>query len=220
MSTPHSGPPDPPGEPPDNGEWRTQQGVKLGFVEVATNIMERLAEFYAPEYLLNDQRVTRSWIRGGVPGAPEVDIQDAATAPNWFVGEQYLATQGAPHRIVFARTGGIKVRLQAPMRAGFHETGYKQIYNAVWTLPVHVWAFDDDDLQDLVNMLIAAAYYDTLSSNQGPVATEFDVLPKTDGSRGVVAIVPLQVGLPMWLPPYKPVRPVGARLQGYQRKLS
>jgi len=214
MSDRYAGPPDPPGEPTDTGEWRTQQGVRLGFVEICTNIMQILGQFYAPEYEVNHQRHQREWVRGGIPGSPEVDVQDAAKAPNWFIGEQYLTTEGAPHRIVFARTSGIRVRLQPPMKAGFEDIGYKQIFNSVWTLPVRVWAFDDDDLQGLVNMLLAATYYLTLGSSQGPVATDFDVLPKTDGSRGVVAVVPLLIGIPMWLPPLKPVRTQAVRAIG------
>ncbi len=214
MSDRYAGTPDPPGQPRDTGEWRSQQGVELGFVKILSDIMEVLADFYAPEYEQAGRRIQRTWIRGGIPGHPEADLQGPAVAPNWFIGEQYLATQGAPHRIVFARTSGIKVRLQPPIKTGDDKTGYRQIANAVWTVPAHIWAFDDDDLQALVNMLLAAAYYYGLSSNQGPPASEFDVLPKVDADHGVVAILPLQLGIPMWLPPLKPKKTTAVRLQG------
>src|SRR6478736_1393257 len=102
MSTPQSGPPDPTGQPTDTGEFRSQQGITLGWVSAIEQVMDQFRLYYAPEYEAGGKRLTTTWKRGGIPGAPVLDQTPAAEQPNYFIGEQYLEINYAPQTLVFA----------------------------------------------------------------------------------------------------------------------
>jgi len=215
MSTIHSGPPDPPGEPTDTGEFRSQQNVTLGWVAVVEQIIhgnpERpevpsLRTMYAPEVEIDGQRTITTWKRGGVDGAPVVGDDPPGTEGNYFIGEQYITLNYSPQTIVFARAPVPILSTPTPM-IGYHRTGYKQIYNAIYTIQTRVWAFDDDDAQELFNYIVAATYVQTVGSALGSVWENLTYAPKRPSTRGTVMEFGLKVGVPVFLPPLTPARP-------------
>lgn len=204
MSTRFSGQPNAPNLPPDTGEWKSQQGVTLGYVSaLERRVMAILAEIYDPEYEVNGQRKVTQWRRGGTPQNPVVAMEDPALQPNWFIGEQYLSLNYAPQTIVFCRAPGPHAFGPTPM-IGNHRTGYRQIYSLNMAILTRIYAFDDDDGQELLNAIVGAAYYASVQSTQGPVAESMRFLPKVEDSRGSVLEFTLRLGLPITLPPLAP----------------
>jgi len=207
MSTPQSGPPDPPGQPTDTGEFRSQQGVELGWVaEIEQGLIPELKNLYVPEYESNGKRLTTTWRRGGIPGVPFVENQAPEQQPNYFIGEQYLEMNYAPQKVVFARAP-VPIREQPTPMIGYHRTGYKQISNAVFTIQTRIWAFDDDDGWELFQALVQAAYIQTVGSALQAVWESLAFQPKRIGTRGVVMEFGLRIGVPVFLPPLTPARP-------------
>lgn len=202
MSTPQTGPADPPGTPTDTGEFRTQQGLSLGYVAVLEQIMARFATYYTPEYEANGQRLTTKWRRGGVPGAPIVTIEDPAQQPNWFVGEQYLSLNYAPQSIVFARAN--THQFAATPEIGHHRDGYRQILAVHYSITTRITGFNDDDAQELVNYLVAAVYRESVGSVQNIVSESLTYLPKREGDRGTTIEFQIKVGVPIFMPPLRP----------------
>ena len=207
MSTPQSGPPDPPGQSTDTGEFRSQQGFVLGWVAVVEQIMERLRQFYAPEIWVNGVHGPRAqvqWVRGNVPGAPVLTTAPAAVQPNYFIGEQNDAINNVPQMLLFERAPNSITAGPTP-RVGYHPTGYKQISNAIYTIKTTITGFDDDDAQELFNYVIAATYVETHGSNQGSCWDNLRYLPKKVVTEPTTMIVDLKVGVPVFLPPLTPV---------------
>ncbi len=205
MSTPQSGPPDQPGQPTDTGEFRSQQGVELGYVAVLSQqIMPRLAEFYTPEYEEGpgNRRLTQ-WIRGGIPGHPTVNHGDPELQPNWYIGEEYLANNTAPQSIVFARAN-VPIQFAPTPMVGSHVTGYRQIYNAIMTLTVRILSFNDDDGWELMNYLVAAAWRETVGSTESAVAENLIIQSKDSQNRGTQMDFSMKIGIPIFLPPRAP----------------
>jgi hypothetical protein len=203
MSTIHSGPADAPDVATDTGEWRSQQGVVLGYVAVLEQIMAQMAEFYTPEYEVNGQRLTTVWRRGGTPGNPIVIAEDPALQPNWFVGEQYKSLNYAPQSIHFFRSPGTHQISPTPM-IGNHRTGYRQLYNLIYSITTRITSFDDDDGQELFNFLVAATYRQTHGSVLNAVGESLTYLPKMEDSRGTTMEFQIKVGLPIFEPPLTP----------------
>lgn len=203
MSTRFSGQPNDPNLPPDTGEWKSQQGVTLGYVSALERVMAILAEIYDPEYEVNGQRKITQWRRGGTPQNPVVTAEDPALQPNWFIGEQYLALNYAPQTVVFCRAPGPHPFGPTPM-IGNHRTGYRQIYSLNMAILTRIYAFDDDDGQELLNAIVGSAYYASVQSTQGPVAESMRYLPKVEDSRGSVLEFTLRLGIPITLPPLAP----------------
>jgi hypothetical protein len=203
MSTIHSGSPDVPGTPPDIGEFRSQQGVTLGWVSAIEQIMSRLREYYIPETTVAGKRVNTTWQRGNVPGKPIVTTNaDPLAQPNYFIGEQNWAANHGPQALMFAR-GPVSIR--PTMRVGYEpRTGYKQICNSVYTSTCRIWSFDDDDGEELFNFLIAAAYREFACSTQGSDWDNIIYAPKRESTAGTYADVTLKIGIPVFVPPYIP----------------
>lgn len=197
---------DKPGQPTDTGEFVSQQNVELGYVSVLTNqIMPRLGQYYIPEYEDAGVRKHTVWRRGGIPGASLVNEGNAASQPNWFVGEQFLEINTAPQTIVFARAPA-PIRFGPPPAIGPTRSGYRAIYNAMVTLTTRILAFDDDDGWELMNFLVAAAWRETVGSNNdmAPVADNLIIAPKTASNRGSQFTFFLMIGVPIFMPPLAP----------------
>jgi len=206
MSDRFAGPPDPPGQPTDRGEFRSQQGVRLGYVAVIEQIMDVLATRYAPEYESSGDRLVTTWQRGGVPDAPLLNHQTPEAQPNWFVGEQYVSANQAPQSIVFWRSNG-SVDIRPNLMIGHHATGYRQIANALQPITARVLGFDDDDTWAMVNALLSSVYETTAGSTGGEFCQGLQWLPKTEGNRGTAIDARLLVGVPVWDPPLAPQIP-------------
>lgn len=204
MSTQHSGPADPPNLATDTGEWRSQQGVTLGYVAALEQIMAQFAEFYIPEYEVAGKRLHTVWRRGGTPQNPIVIAEDPALQPNWFVGEQYKSLNYAPQSIHFFRSGGTHQIAPTPM-IGNHRTGYRQLYAIIYSITTRITSFDDDDGQELFNFLIAAIYRQTHGSVLNAVGESLVYLPKIEDGRGTTMEFQLKIGVPIFEPPLIPV---------------
>lgn len=172
----------------------------MSMVQVLTGIMALLQDYYPPRSWPSGVEQKGTWVRGGTVGEAG---GAAAGEGNWYIGPQYLATKGAPQRVVWCppqdETYG------PPMRVG-HEhadagVGIKAIANRQIPFEVHLWGNDYDDCEDLLNYVCAAVYDLTCGSgDKAPMLSRGGWKPRQEGDRGVLYVLPIVVGVPVYLP--------------------